>query len=304
MLVVGAPGSGKSYFVRALVMALRASGKSVDLLAKTHGSMQNFGLDGAQTADRWVRRIRSGGCVTCDVVCVDEITQVEVQLWASICKFALSGVAFILCGDFQQFSAICEHWAGCPVSEGSLEKSHMVRELAGSNRLTLTANRRSDQALFDFYTSLEHRPLAEALQEGRMLYPLTSPPAETTRVIRHARRRFLNCKRNLRDKPVDAVFLKAPPMDGNKGNGPQSMWVYPGLRIVGAGGMLKKGFCYEYRLRLTRWRRYIAQWSEPYCLSGDPLSSYVLGDHLRGVPRPHSRRGRASRLYQFSSLHL
>ena len=71
--------------------------------------------------------------------------------------------------------------------------------------------------------------------------PLTERDADTTLVISHAHRRFLNCKRNLKDKPANAVFLRAPQTGGRGGTGPQSMWIWPGLRIVGSGGLVKKG---------------------------------------------------------------
>ena len=105
----------------------------------------------------------------CDVLVCEEITQMEAQLWADVCKFALSEVAFVLCSDFQQFSAICERWVGCPVAEGALEASNMIQDLAGGNRLTLHENQHSDQELFDFYTSLAARPVAEVLLEARAL---------------------------------------------------------------------------------------------------------------------------------------
>ena len=63
----------------------------------------------------------------CDVLVCEEITQMEVQPWADICKLALGGVSFILCGDFSQFPACCESHVGCPDPEGVLEQSHMVR---------------------------------------------------------------------------------------------------------------------------------------------------------------------------------
>ena len=119
---------------------------------------------------------------TCDVLVVKEITQLEVQLWADITKASLlpSLPQFILCGDFLQFPAICEHWAGSPVPEGSLERSGLIRDLCYSYRLILTENMRSDQTLFDFYTVLTSRPLADVLQEARMLFRVTARPAETT----------------------------------------------------------------------------------------------------------------------------
>ena len=115
----------------------------------------------------------------------------------------------------------------------------MIRDLAGSNRLTLTENKRSDQVLFNFYTTLSSRPLSELLQEARLLFPVTSRVAATTLVISHARRRYLNCKINLSEKPPGAVFLRAP-VTGT-GTGPQSMFVWAGVRVVGSGGPVKKG---------------------------------------------------------------
>ena len=109
----------------------------------------------------------------CDVLVCEELTQLEAQLWADIAKVSqMADVSFILCGDYEQFHAICEHWAGSSVPEGSLERSHMVQDLARNNRLALTENKRSDQVLFDFYTSLSSRPLAELLNEARILFPV------------------------------------------------------------------------------------------------------------------------------------
>ena len=128
LLVQGSPGVGKTHWVRELVKALR-SGKRVNIVAKTHASVSNFG-EGTVTADHYVRRhVRSGGCVKCDVLVCEEITQMEHQLWADFCKLALGGVSFILCGDFEQFGACCETHMGAPVPEGALERSHMILDL-------------------------------------------------------------------------------------------------------------------------------------------------------------------------------
>jgi hypothetical protein len=237
--VTGAPGTGKTFFVRELVKAIREQGRIVDVITKTHSARVNFG-EMAQTADHYVRqKIRTGGGVHCGVLVLEEITMSEAQLWSDTCKLSLADVAFILCGDFAQFPAVCEHWAGCGVPDGALEKSDMVRDLAGSNRLTLTVNKRSDPILFEFYTSLARRTLADALEEARRRFPLTSLPA-TTLVISHARRRYLNMQRNLKEKPPDAIFFKAPG-GTTGGTSPQSMWLWPGLKVVGAGGAVPKG---------------------------------------------------------------
>ena len=129
--------------------------------------------------------------------------------WRYICgatsDSVLSNVAFILCSDFKHFSAVCEHRAGCSVPEGALERSHMVQDVAGGNRLTLTENKRSDQVLFGFYASLSACPLADVLQEARIRFPKTSRVA-TPIVSSHARRRYINMQRNIKEKPLDAIF--------------------------------------------------------------------------------------------------
>ena len=151
LLVQGAPGSGKSFWVRERVKALKKKGLRIAVIAKTHCACQNFGMD-AQTADAWVRKeVRNGGSVRFDLVVVEELSQVEVQLFADLCKYSLaSGVAFILCGDFNKISAIAGFWGSCCVPYGALEQSDMVRDLAGRNRFTLTENKRGDQILYDF----------------------------------------------------------------------------------------------------------------------------------------------------------
>ena len=46
----------------------------------------------------------------------------------------------------------------------------------------------------------------------------------------------INRHQNLSLKPaVGAIFIRAPPAT-RAGNQPQSMWVWPGMQLVGAGG--------------------------------------------------------------------
>ena len=69
--------------MRELVAKLREKGMNVDIVSKTHAAVQNFG-EGAVTADHWVRRHARNGAPKCDVLVVDEITQIDVQLWVAI----------------------------------------------------------------------------------------------------------------------------------------------------------------------------------------------------------------------------
>ena len=140
--------------------------------------------------------------------------------------------------------AVKDTWVGCPVTAG-LERSDLMRELCRSNRVTLTENRRSDPALFEFYTSLRvgtdgERQLAAALHEARLIFPVTDEPAKYTLCISHANRRAVNAAANLREKPERAVLITSPVRSETQ----QDMWLWPGLEVIGAGGKALKGLLY------------------------------------------------------------
>ncbi|CAE8691917.1 unnamed protein product [Polarella glacialis] len=220
LLLLGAPGVGKTHLLRDIIVSLKEAGRRVDYIAKTHMATKNLGSD-VTTADSWVRRhVRAGGC-HCHVLVVEELSQIDVQLWADLAPVRFKGKAFICCGDLGQFQAVSESWAKSTVPEGALQDSHMQLEMCDANRLTLTENKRSDEKLA-FYTGLrcvteEARDLQEALTEARQLFPKTELQADHTRTMSHKRR-----------------------------NQPQSMWLWPGQQqLIGAGGKCLKGLFYS-----------------------------------------------------------
>ena len=106
LLIVGAPGTGKTHWLRNAVATRRQAGKRVDIVAKTHAAAQNIN-SGAHTADHRVRKhVRAGG-VHCHTLVVEELTQVNVQLWADLALCRFKGVSFVASGDFGQFQPIC-----------------------------------------------------------------------------------------------------------------------------------------------------------------------------------------------------
>ena len=140
-------------------------------MSKTHCSAQNLGL-GAQTADHWVRRfVRGGSAQKLDWLVVEEITQLDMALWADL----NADVKFLLLGDFRQLPAVLDSWAGRPIS-APLEHSQLVRDLAGGHRHKLTENMRSDPGIFNFVkwlrvgeeacSTLEHAAANRALAPG------------------------------------------------------------------------------------------------------------------------------------------
>ena len=90
LLLTGLPGTGKTYLARKIVARLREQGEAVHLVSKTHCSAQNLGL-GAQTADHWVRRYaRNGSVQKLDWLVVEEITQLDMALWADLACVGLN----------------------------------------------------------------------------------------------------------------------------------------------------------------------------------------------------------------------
>ena len=109
LLLTGLPGTGKTYLARTIVARLREQGEAVHLVSKTHCSAQNLGLK-AQTADHWVRRyVRGGSAQKLDWLVVEEITQLDMALWADLACVGLNAdVKFLLLGDFRQLPAVLD----------------------------------------------------------------------------------------------------------------------------------------------------------------------------------------------------
>ena len=126
----------------------------------------------------------------------------------------------------------------------------MLKDMCNGNRLILTENKRSDAKLFNFYTSLrcgmeDARDLQEALIEARRLFPVTTRQADYVLTMSHERRVQINRKMNMLMKPrVGAIFIRAA-IPTRAGNNPQSMWLWVGQQLVGAGGKCLKGLWYN-----------------------------------------------------------
>ena len=244
LLLSGMPGTGKTHLARQIVAQLCELGEVVKLVSKTHCSVQNLGA-GAQTADRFVRRsIRNGSCEL-DRLVIEEITQLDSSLWADIAELSLNPkVKFLLLGDFRQLPAVLDAFGGAPVTK-PLRDSRLLHDLAGGCYHELTENHRSDEAIFGFLRYLrvdeaEEPPLREALQLARERFPRRGQP-DTCLVISHANRMRLNEQHNRRLAPAEAVTLRYEGRAAAGTNAPQTMRVWPGLRLVGAGGKVAKG---------------------------------------------------------------
>ena len=244
LLLTGLPGTGKTYLARTIV-AMREQGEAVHLVSKTHCSAQNLGL-GAQTADHWVRRYVCGG--SAHWLVVEEITQLDMALWADLACVGLNA---------DVMPAVLDSWAGRPIS-APLEHSQLVRDLAGGHRHELTENMRSDPGIFNFVKWLrvgeEACPtLEQAKARLRELFPSKPGWPDTTLVISHSKRMAVNAAANRALAPEASKLLELEVIHmgccqatngcsqtATPQNSPQSMRVWPGLRLIGAGGKIPK----------------------------------------------------------------
>jgi hypothetical protein len=180
------------------------------------------------------------------VLVVEECSQIDIQLWSYISLVRHSQTQVIVVGDMQQFGPICNTWCGTNVPENGLEDSDMLLEMCQGNRLTLTENKRSDDTLFMFYTSLKcgtplARTLGDALAEARSMFPLTNRRALYTLTMSHKRRIQINRRENNFLKPKGAIHLRAPLFFSRSANIAQSMWVWVGMSLIGCGFRCLKG---------------------------------------------------------------
>jgi hypothetical protein len=183
------------------------------------------------------------------------MNQIETAIWAQFNK--PEGIQWLLSGDFNQFAPVFDSFHGSPVHEDAFRDSSFFHYLAGGNRLTLTQGFRSDQNLFNFYSSLIAggqrfaQPLAEVLQAARALTGFEGP-AKHNLVISHRRRIILNRQLNKAFLPegVTPRFIRASPKKGQM-CAAQSMFLWPGIELLGCVHASRKGVRNNVLYRVT-----------------------------------------------------
>jgi hypothetical protein len=177
---------------------------------------------------------------------VDEAFQIDVSILAQFNKIATR--QWLLSGDPHQFPPVFDGWRGAPVEESAFRESNLLKTMSGGHRLTLTTCHRSDTELFAWYSSLIiggarfELPLADVLAEARLRFHL-SVPARHNLCISHRRRVQLNQAGNERERPANAVLVKAGQNSKVAG---QNMWLWPGIELLGSAGSrrIRNGLLY------------------------------------------------------------
>ena len=155
-----------------------------------------------------------------------------------------TSMRFLLLGDFRQLPAVLDSFAGAEVCR-ELKDSQLLHDLAGGWCHELSERWRFDEGVFFFLQWLrvdeaEQVPLREAVQMARQRFPRRGEP-EVCLVISHAKRLQINERENRRRAPEDALLVQYAGPETAGTNAPQTMRVWPGLRLVGAGGKVQKG---------------------------------------------------------------
>ena len=168
---------------------------------------------------------------------------VDMALWADLACVGLNADVKFLLGDFRQLPAVLDSWAGRPIS-APLEHSQLIRDLAGGHRRKLTENMRSNPGIFNF---------VKWLRVGKEACPTLEQAKARLKELYPSKRMAVNAAANRALAPEASKLLELETQVihidlGETQNGcsqtqnsPQSMRVWPGLRLIGAGGKIPKG---------------------------------------------------------------
>ena len=267
LLVRGIAGTGKSHFIRQVIIpALEAKGLRVVTIAKTHCAAL---VAGGDTCDHFAwKHVREGG-TGADVIWVDEVSMLDARLLDDLnhASFRDPPIQWILSGDFNQYEPFFSTFCGRQVTK-SFNGSHLLREMTGGHRLTMTTCHRSDSFLFDWYASLTSEPegwrysrgVATNAAEARATFTEATATgfipgsnlAPTNLVISHKRRVDINARCNEADRAAhpeaQKLTLKEFKITTTPGtNSPQDAWFWPGMKLVACckGRKLRNGRAYE-----------------------------------------------------------
>jgi hypothetical protein len=196
------------------------------------------------TADAFTRRHVMHGTFQ-GAVWLDEFSTLDMTQYCLLNALTFNGTQFIVSGDANQMSACFSSFRGVPIDADQISQSQFFHDLCGGTRCILTECKRSDKALFDWYTSISEGgsryelELKELVKQAKRDFPRRDH-ARWHLCISHAKRKAINRREMLRLKPANAVFyprVAAPGMTSE----PQDLWLWPGVQVYACTRSVTKG---------------------------------------------------------------
>jgi len=160
-------------------------------------------------------------------ILLDEISMCCLPLLTALDQLRLNGTKICTFGDWDQLPPHPESnsWRGCPVSATAFRMSRLYKSWSDCTCFELTRCRRSDQAHFDFYTTLS-QSLPKAIAESRKKYG-HALDADLHVCISHYRRRSISSAK-LKRAAEGQECVEVPAGDD------PAFQCYVGTRLVGS----------------------------------------------------------------------
>ena len=240
LLVLGAPGTGKSTFLQKATAELSP-------LAKVSKTWVASSRINGVTLDSFVRRYVIGGSFK-GTIWIDEISQVDIGLWTLISLLAPADIQarkcqFLLSGDWDQLPAIGNTFRGTTISDDAISGSVFLHSLVEGKRLILTECRRSDENLFSFYCQIPRSPhlsISELVAQAKARFPRRGV-ARWHLVISHRTRIKINAMEMKRRKPESGSIFIAKVLNPGATCDSQDLWIWEGSQFFGCCRSVKKG---------------------------------------------------------------
>lgn len=148
MLINGRAGTGKTWYLNQLINFIKESGLKYECLAPTNKSARL--INGITLDSLNFRSVFNSGSIvnwakSIHYLIVDEISMVPEKFYRLLTNIKKINpkIIFYICGDFSQLKPVNDSWSG------SYENSPVLKDLCLSNKLVLTACKRSDDVLFN-----------------------------------------------------------------------------------------------------------------------------------------------------------
>jgi ATP-dependent exoDNAse (exonuclease V) alpha subunit len=245
LLMTGMPGSGKSYIIKHIINRLDELDKTYAICAPTGKAAINIGGTTIhkvlKLADGKIPKERLRFLKSLDYMIIDEISMMSSELYLLLISLKkLTKIKFILVGDFDQLP---------PVEQDNKKYDYrnaiVLKELADSNRIVLTENRRSDATMFN---------LLQKLKKGDKIDLNQFKNNTTLRNICYTNntRRLINkrCMKQIKATGVDYIEIKN---EDDKDVNAQDVCLFVGSPIVGRRNNCKYGIVNSEMYHVIRW---------------------------------------------------